>query len=102
MVNRTASCLLCVSLLLCACSDPKGGETGGSTATAAAGSGGSTGGGGGAMSTGGGGAMNTTGGASGSTGTSLQPGDSVTIEMASFIVAPGQEVYKCQNFANPF
>ncbi len=29
-------------------------------------------------------------------------GDTVTINMASFDVAPGQEVYKCQNFANPF
>ena len=26
----------------------------------------------------------------------------MTIELASFDVGPGEEVYKCQNFANPF
>ncbi len=29
-------------------------------------------------------------------------GKTVTIELASFDVGPGEEVYKCQNFANPF
>ena len=38
-------------------------------------------------------------GASTSTG---GPGISVTIEMTNFDVQPGEEVYKCQNFANPF
>ncbi|MFO0617620.1 MAG: hypothetical protein U0414_33810 [Polyangiaceae bacterium] len=58
------------------------------------------------------------GGATSSTGTSLTTssasptasassgtgggGKTVTIELASFDVGPGEEVYKCQNFANPF
>ena len=37
-----------------------------------------------------------------STGTSGNAGDTVTLTMTSFTVPPGGEVYKCQNFANPF
>jgi hypothetical protein len=41
-------------------------------------------------------------GASGGSGASGGAGPSVTIEMESFTIPSGGEVYKCQNFANPF
>ena len=50
------------------------------------------------------GTAGTGGGATGG-GTSTggnDAGDAVTIVMDEFTVAPGAEVYKCQNFANPF
>lgn len=37
-----------------------------------------------------------------STGSGTSSGQTVTIEMEAFDVPPGGEVYKCQNFANPF
>lgn len=36
------------------------------------------------------------------TGAGGNVGDTVTLTMTSFTVPPGGEVYKCQNFANPF
>src|SRR5215831_1905142 len=41
-------------------------------------------------------------GATSSSGSGGGSGQSVTITMDSFDVPPGGEVYKCQNFANPF
>jgi hypothetical protein len=40
--------------------------------------------------------------ATGGTGTGGADGGSVTLTLAPFTVGPGEEVYKCQNFANPF
>lgn len=77
--------MVTLSLLLAACSDPQTG-TGGS-----AGGGGSGGAGGSGATTSGTG-----------TGTGTQVGQSVTIAMDSFEIPSGAEVYKCQNFANPF
>lgn len=37
-----------------------------------------------------------------STGSGTPSGQTVTIEMDAFEIAPGAEVYKCQNFVNPF
>jgi hypothetical protein len=47
------------------------------------------------------GAGDTTGTATGSS-SSGGGGDTVTLTMDAFTVDPGAEVYKCQNFANPF
>ena len=69
-------------------------ETTGSTTTTAAATS-STGAGG--SGTGGSGSTTTTGG-----GVGGAAGDSLTITMDTFTVAPGEEVYKCQNFKNPF
>jgi hypothetical protein len=44
----------------------------------------------------------TGGGGSAGTGGSAPMGDVVTLKMDEFPVAKGEEVYKCQNFANPF
>jgi hypothetical protein len=66
-----------------------------------------------AVSACGGGVDVTTGSPSGSGGSGAGPatsssstggsvGDTVTISMDSFVVPAGSEVYKCQNFANPF
>ena len=49
-----------------------------------------------------------TGGSSGSTstgvttGTGGSAGDTLTLTMTPFTIPPGGEVYRCQNFANPF
>ena len=39
---------------------------------------------------------------SATSGTGGAAGDSLTLTMTSFTVPPGGEVYRCQNFANPF
>jgi hypothetical protein len=44
----------------------------------------------------------TTSGATTSSGTGGSTGESVTLTMETFTIEPGQEVYKCQNYANPF
>jgi hypothetical protein len=46
-----------------------------------------------------GGSESTTGATTGSGGAA---GDTLTLTMETFTVPPGGEVYKCQNFANPF
>lgn len=63
------------------------GSTGSAAATTSSGSGGS------------GGSATTTGATTGSGGA---PGDTLTLKMDTFTVPPGGEVYKCQDFANPF
>lgn len=77
------------SLLLAACADPQG-----TSGSSAGGGGGGTGGTGGSTATG---STSTS-----STGTTTPSGETVTLVMDSFDIAPGEEVYKCQNFANPF
>jgi hypothetical protein len=67
-------------------------------ATAACG-GGELGGSGGAG--GGGGSPGSTSSASSGVGGGVG-GESVTLTLDSFVVQPGEEVYKCQNFTNPF
>ena len=47
-------------------------------------------------------ATGTTGATSGTGGTGPGPNGTYTFAMDSFDVPPGMEVYKCQNFANPF
>lgn len=90
-MNQTRFALLGLSLHLIACSDPSIVVVG-----ASPGSGGAGGSGQGASS----GASTSTGAASTSSGA---PGEqTVTITMDSFDIQPGAEVYKCQNFANPF
>lgn len=83
---------LFAALLLVGCGEPQS-ET--STSSGSGGSGGST-------STG----TTTTSASGGSTSTGTetgsQTGETVTIEMDSFDIPSGAEVYKCQNFANPF
>jgi hypothetical protein len=69
-------------------------ETSGSTGTGTAAATTSSGAGGGG--TGGSGATTTTSGGGGAAG------DSLTLTMTSFTVPAGGEVYRCQNFANPF
>jgi copper type II ascorbate-dependent monooxygenase-like protein len=65
----------------------------GSTTSAATGSGGS----------GAGGSDVTVGATTGATsGTGGAVGDTLTLTMETFTVPPGGEVYKCQNYANPF
>src|SRR5262245_2776085 len=49
------------------------------------------------------GAGGSTGSSSSSSGSGGTPGEqTVTLKMTPFTVPPGGEVYKCQNFANPF
>lgn len=96
------------AILLAACGDDTSGGgagTGGSGASTTAqtstdtGSGTSTGAGsGGAGGTGSG----TTAGTGAGTGSGGDDANTVTITLDSFEVLPGEEVYKCQNFANPF
>jgi hypothetical protein len=85
-MNRKPFFPLVASLMLVACGDPQG--AGSTDGTGAGGPGDPT-------SSGA-----TT--ATGSTGTGNPGAKTVTIEMGSFDVGPGAEVYKCQNFANPF
>jgi hypothetical protein len=66
----------------------------GSTTTAGATSSGS-----GGAGAGGSDATTTTGA---STGTGGVPGESITLTMDSFTVPAGGEIYRCQNYANPF
>ncbi|MEO7330969.1 MAG: hypothetical protein ABI193_20510 [Minicystis sp.] len=77
-------------LLAAACGGTE--ATGSSTSSTSAGSGGSTGSGGGATT-----ATTTTSGGGGE-----DAGEVVTLTLSSFTVPPGGEVYKCQNFKNPF
>jgi len=79
--------------LLVACSDSSNGPTGGSGPSGGAAAGGAD------QGTGGSGATTEEGGNGNLGGFS---GGAITITMDSFDVGPGQEVYKCQNFANPF
>src|SRR6185503_13960103 len=58
------------------------------------------GGGAGGASTGAGNGPSTTGGPA-TTGSGGSP-ETVTLTMDPFVVHAGEEVYKCQNFANPF
>jgi hypothetical protein len=80
-MNPKPSILLAASLLFAACDAPQEEET-----------------------SSGGGSTSSSGTDSTPTGTPTgpQPGETVTIQMGSFEIAPGGEVYKCQNFANPF
>jgi hypothetical protein len=72
-------------------------DTGGTGGTAQAGAAGASGSGGnGAFGSGGSGAL----GSGGSV--SVAPGSQVTIETDVFEVGPGEEVFMCQNFKNPF
>ncbi|MFO0549732.1 MAG: hypothetical protein U0271_15170 [Polyangiaceae bacterium] len=82
--------LLIVALAACGETAPEG--TGASSQGGAG-----VDGGGGAGATSQGGSSDTGGNSFGGFG-----GESVTITMASFDVGPGEEVYKCQDFANPF
>jgi hypothetical protein len=113
--------LLAVVCLLGACSSSES-PASSATPTASAGAGGGADGGaagqpaGGAGGAGGaaaGGAGQPAGGAAGQPGGAAgQPaaglggitreGNLVTVTMDSFTVAPGEEVYRCQNYANPF
>lgn len=88
-MNRSAFFPVIASLCLVACTDPQGSN--GSSGGGGAGSSGGTGGTGGSTST-----------STSSSSTSTVLGETVTLEMDSFDVPPGGEVYKCQNFANPF
>lgn len=74
---------------------------GGSEATS--GSGSTSTGAGGSTSTGAGGFVGTGGSTTSSTGSGGGvDGDVVTLSLSPFTVLPGEEVYKCQNFKNPF
>ncbi len=93
-MNRKPFFPVVVSLMLVACSDPPleitaGGGGSGSSASSGAGS-----------PTGSG--STSSGSSSSSTGTGIPGGETVTITMDSFDIPPGGEVFKCQNFANPF
>ncbi|APR77682.1 Hypothetical protein A7982_03029 [Minicystis rosea] len=90
---KTITLISLTTILLAASACSGGGEsttagTGGSVASASSGSG--------ATSSSGTGSETT----SSSTGGSV--GDTVTVEMTPFVVPAGGEVYKCQNFSNPF
>jgi hypothetical protein len=78
-----------ISLALVACAEDPNSETGGS-------------GGAGGASTSASDAASSGAGTTTSTGSGIPSGQTVTIEMDAFDVPPGAEVYKCQNFANPF
>ena len=88
-MNRRPLFPFVISLLLVACADPPGesssGGVGGSTSATSATSSGAT-----------------TSTSASTTGTGTPGEKTVTIAMDSFEIAPGGEVYKCQNFANPF
>ena len=81
---------LVFALLFAACSS--GGGGGGAAGGAGSGGGGAGGGGGGTGGAGGGG-----GGGTGGAG-----GQAITLTMGPFTVPAGMEVYKCQDFADPF
>jgi hypothetical protein len=86
-MNRKTLLPLLISLNLVACADPHGESTAGGAGGAASASASSA-------------ATTATSGATTGTGT---PGEqTVTIAMDSFEIPAGAEVYKCQNFANPF
>lgn len=90
-----ASVILLTSVALAACGDDTGGTGGGGgegSSTSAETTGATT-------ATGSG---STASSATGSTGSGVVDPNAITITLDEFVVQPGEEVYKCQNFANPF
>jgi hypothetical protein len=85
MLDRRLVLLACLAIL--GCSSNGGGGGGGNGGSGGGGNGGGGGGSGGSGGSGGGGGSN---------------GDVVVIQTQEFTVAPGGEVFMCQDFANPF
>lgn len=79
---------------LAACSSS---DDGAGSAAAAAGASGAAG-----SSSAGAGGSSSAGSAGDAKGSIVKEGDVTTITMDTFVVEPGEEVYRCQNFVNPF
>jgi len=103
----TRTSLLCASALVlanaaCNGTTADGSPASGTTTTAATTTAATTGSGSGSGSAATSGAGGASGTSSTSSGTGGSGGSVVTLTLDSFTVAPGGEVYYCQNFANPF
>jgi len=96
---RASFVVLAGSLALAGCSSSSDGDPASSPGTSAAGAGGSSAAGAGGSSSAG---AAGTGGSAAVTPGIKRDGNKVTITMEPFVVPPGEEVYRCQNFANPF
>jgi hypothetical protein len=99
--TRFVLVLLAAAALACSSASSPGSPGGGSSSSGGSSSGGGSGGSSGGSGSGGSSGASSSGGSSGGS-SSGSTGQEVTLTIGPFTVPAGTEVFKCQNFANPF